>query len=273
MKLYQRDYVSINHGIDPMHGMRLNVGASYNNYYELDNHTNWSITYPSKDYAENIPPNKQLTPDHLRDQKDMHISATLEYTPRMRYRMWKGKKYMRGSRYPTFQLGYQRGLKDVANSDSDYELIYASIWQNKEWGIFNAFKWQAGGGYFTRNQQMHFSRFQHFNTNEIPLSFKEWHNTFNLLDDYSVSTNKWYAQAHVSYTTPYLLLKFLPWVSNRLWLENVYASYLTQPNLRNYAEFGYGISQIFFMGSIGAFVGFENGQYRSWGIKISLNID
>lgn len=273
MKLYQKDYINISHGIDPVHGMRLNVKASYSSFYELENHTNWSIAYPSIDYDPNIPPNQILTSDHLRDQKDMHMNLSLEYTPRMRYRMYKGRKYLRGSRYPTFKFEYERGFKGVMDSDSDYELIKASVWQNKSWGVFNEFKWQAGGGYFSRNEQIHFSRFQHFNTNQIPLSFKEWDDTFNLLDDYSVSTNKWYGQAHVSYTTPYLLLKFLPWVSNRLWLENLYASYLTTPDFRNYTEVGYGISQIFFMGSVGTFVGFENGQYRSWGFKISLNLN
>ncbi|MCU4177621.1 DUF5686 family protein [Carboxylicivirga sp. N1Y90] len=273
MKLYQKDYVSIYHAIDPMHGMRLNVGASYSYYHQLENSTNWSIAYPNADYAENIPPNDQIIPEHMQSQSDMHIYAKLSYTPRMRYRMWKGKKYHRGSRYPTFSVGYERGLKDVMESDSDYELINADIKQSKEWGIFNEFNWQVGGGYFTRNKQMHFSRFQHFNTNEIPLSFKEWSNTFNLLEDYSYSTNEWYAKAHVSYTSPYLLLKFLPWVSNRLWNENLYASYLTQPNFKNYTEVGYGISQIFLMGSVGTFVGFENGKYRSWGFKVSLNFD
>nr|WP_321407996.1 DUF5686 family protein [uncultured Carboxylicivirga sp.] len=273
MKLYQNDYFFVSHGIDVVHGFRLNVNASYHSYKELQNSTNWSVLDRDKDYALNIPVNSSVTADHLRDQKDVHFNIDLEYTPRMHYRVYKGRKYNRNSRYPTFKLGYERGVTGIMDSESDYELIKTSVHQSKSWGIFNEFKWQAGGGYFSRNEQMHFSRFRHFNTIEIPISFKDWDGTFNLLDDYSVSTNKWYAEGHVSYATPYLFLKFLPWVSNRLWVENLYASYLTTPDFKNYTEFGYGISQIFLMGSVGTFVGFEDGQYRSWGVKVSLKFD
>nr|WP_321450564.1 DUF5686 and carboxypeptidase regulatory-like domain-containing protein [uncultured Carboxylicivirga sp.] len=273
MKLYQDDYLFVNHGIDLKQGLRLNVSASYHYYHQLENSTNWSVLDQSENYTPNIPPNPTLSADNLRDQKDVHFTADLEYTPKLHYRVYKGRKYNAGSRYPTFNLGYQRGVRGVLDSESDYELIKASVRQSKSWGIFNEFKWQAGGGYFTNSKQIHFSQFQHFNTNEIPISFKTWDNAFNLLDDYSVSTNKWYAQGSVAYTSPYLFLKFLPWVSNRLWLENLYASYLTTPDFKNYTEFGYGVSQIFLMGSVGTFVGFEDGKYQSWGVKVSINFE
>ncbi|MBK3518293.1 DUF5686 and carboxypeptidase regulatory-like domain-containing protein [Carboxylicivirga marina] len=273
MKLYQKDYAAINGSFDLIHGMRIRLAASYSSYQQLENNTNWSILDQDKDYTENTPPNEQVTPEHLMDQSDMFTSLEVSYTPRMRYRMYKGRKYLRGSRYPTFKVNYQRGFNNVFDSDSDYELIRGEISQKKEWGIFNAFNWQVGAGYFSRNDQMHFSRFQHFNTSEIPVNFKSWENAFMLLDDYRYSTNEWYAKAHVSYTTPYLLLKFLPLVSNRLWTENLYSSYLTQPNYKNYVEVGYSMNQIFLIGSAGVFAGFEDGSYARWGFRLGININ
>lgn len=273
MKLYQKNYISFNYGTDPIHAMRLNTEISYSQYNQLKNYTNWSIGHPSRYYAPNIPINHTLNNNHLYDQKELCFKISLEYTPRMYYSIHKGRKYMRGSKYPTLKLEYKRGIEGIWNSESDFEVINMAVWQKKSWGIFNEFNWQAGAGYFTRNKQMHFSQFAHFNTNQIPVCFKNWHTSFNLLDDYSVSTNKWYTQAHVSYSSPYLCLKFLPWVSNRLWVENIYVSYLATPHLKNYAEFGYGISQIFFIGNIGVFTGFENGRYSNWGFKMSLNLN
>ncbi|MBR8535929.1 carboxypeptidase-like regulatory domain-containing protein [Carboxylicivirga sediminis] len=273
MKLYQKDYAAISGSFDLIHGMRVNLSASYNWYRQLQNNTNWSILDQDKDYAPNTPPNDQVTPAQLMDQTDLFTSIEVSYTPRMRYSMYKGRKYLRGSRYPTFKVNYQRGINNLLNSDSDYELIRGTISQKKEWGIFNAFNWQVGAGYFTRNNQMHFSRFQHFNTSEIPVNFKSWENAFLLLDDYRYSTNDWYAKAHVSYTTPYLLLKFLPVLSNRLWTENLYTSYLTQPNYKNYVEVGYSMNQIFLIGSAGVFAGFEDGSYARWGFRVGININ
>jgi hypothetical protein len=272
MKLYQKDYAAINGSFDLIHGMRVNLAASYSWYQQLENNTNWSIIDQDKDYAPNIP-HDQLAPSHLADQSDMFTSVAISYTPRMRYRTYKGRKILYGSKYPTFRLNYQRGLSNVFDSDSDYEVIRGEISQSKEWGIFNAFNWQVGAGYFSRNDQMHFSRFNHFNTSEIPVNFKSFKNAFMLLDDYRYSTNEWYAKAHVSYTTPYLLLKFLPVLSNRLWTENVYTSYLTQPNFKNYVEVGYSIDQIFLIGNAGVFAGFEDGSYARWGFRVGININ
>ncbi len=273
MKLYQRDYISVTHRIDVIHGLRLQVDASYNYYQQLENHTKFSLFKRDTTYAANIPLNPTVNDSHLTDQSDFRAGFVLSYTPQLRYRVYKGRKHMAGSKYPTFSLGYQRGIKNVLKSDSDYELIHASIDQDKQWGIFHAFSWEVNGGYFTRNKQMHFSQFKHFNTSEIPLSFKKWNNAFVLLEDYQYSTSEWFAQGHATYTSPYLLLKYLPVLSNRLWLENIYASHLMQPEMGHYTEFGYGISQIFFMGSVGVFAGFEDGQYSRWGFRVSLRFD
>lgn len=273
MKLYQKDYAAINGAFDLFHGMRVNLAASYSWYQQLQNNTNWSILDQDKDYAENIPPNDMITPAHLSDQTDLFTSIDITYTPRMRYRMYKGKKIMYGSKYPTFKLNYQRGLNGAFNSDSDYEVMRGSISQEKNWGIFNAFNWQVGAGYFLNNDQMHFSRFQHFNTSEIPVNFKSFNNAFMLLDDYRYSTNEWYAKAHISYTSPYLLLKFLPVLSNRLWTENIYTSYLTQPQFKNYVEVGYSMNQIFLIGNAGVFAGFEDGSYARWGFRVGINFN
>jgi len=273
MKLYQKDYAAVNTSFDLIHGMRVHLAASYSWYQQLNNNTNWSIIDKDKPYADNLPPNEQVTSSHLMNQTDMFTSVELNYTPRMRYRMHKGRKIMLESDYPTFRVNYQRGVKNIVNSDSDYELIRGEIEQKKNWGIFNEFNWQVGAGYFTRNKQMHFSRFHHFNTSEIPLNFKSMHNAFMLLDDYRYSTNEWYAKAHVSYTSPYLLLKFLPVVSNRLWTESIYTNYLTQPNYINYVEVGYSMNQIFLIGSAGVFAGFEDGNYAQWGFRIGININ
>ncbi len=273
LKLYGDDYLSVNNSIDLIHGMRLNVGAGFHQYTRLENVTNFSFFRNDSDYASNTPENERLSDANLDSQRGFVVGATVSYTPRLRYRMYKGRKYMLDSKYPTFTLSYKRGIKSVFNSTSDFELISASIKQKREWGVFSSFNWSVSGGGFTRNNQMHFSEFKHFNTSEIPVVFKSWNNSFVLLEDYRYSTDERFLEGHVSYATPYLLLKYLPFLSNRLWLENLYGHYLTQPGFKNYTEFGYGISQIFLMGSAGVFVGFEDGNYSRWGFRVAFNFE
>ncbi len=273
LKLYGDNYLSVSNGIDITNGLRVNAGLGYHNFKRLENVTNFSIFRGNEEYAPNTPENPAITDANLNDQKEFVIGASLSYTPRYKYRIWKGRKIMVESRYPTFIFQYERGVRSILNSISDYEVITASVEQKKEWGVFSSFSWKVKGGYFTKNDQMHFSEFYHFNTSQIPVMLKNWNDVFVLLDDYRYSTNDKFLEAHVQYTTPYLLLKYLPFLSNRLWLENLYGNYLTQPLFKNYAEIGYGVTQIFFMGSVGVFVGFENGSYSRWGFRAAIQFE
>ncbi len=121
--------------------------------------------------------------------------------------------------------------------------------------------------------KLYFPDFKHFNTQEIPVTIGDFANSFQLLEYYRHSTELGYAQGFVSYTSPYLALKLLPWVSNRMWVESLYASYLYTKGSKPYYEFGYSITQISIFGGIGVFVGFEGEKFRSVGIKASIKFD
>jgi hypothetical protein len=59
--------------------------------------------------------------------------------------------------------------------------------------------------------------------------------------------------------------------SNALFNENLYISYLLHPEMRNYVEIGYGISLLKLM-DIGAYIGFSEKGYRSWGFRFSMDL-
>jgi len=90
---------------------------------------------------------------------------------------------------------------------------------------------------------------------------------------YSLSTPELFGEAHLRYTTPYLLLKLLPGLSNTLIRENLIFSYLGSRYHANYTEVGYSLSEIFFFGEAGLFVGFDDLKYRSFGFKIILRLN
>jgi len=65
----------------------------------------------------------------------------------------------------------------------------------------------------------------------------------------------------------------LPIIRNSLVSENMFINVLSTPELKNYVETGYGISNLFLLLNIEAVAGFEVGKFRSAGIKVSLNIN
>ena len=54
--------------------------------------------------------------------------------------------------------------------------------------------------------------------------------------------------------------------------ENIFVNYLNTPEIKNYMEAGYGLNKIFLLMNIEAVAGFENGKFRSAGIRVSVNL-
>jgi hypothetical protein len=89
---------------------------------------------------------------------------------------------------------------------------------------------------------------------------------------YSLSTSEFFVEGHVKYTTPYLLLKLIPGLSNTLIRENLKGSVLWSRYQNCYTELGYSLSEIFLMGELGIYAGFDNLNFKSFGVKIILKL-
>jgi hypothetical protein len=55
--------------------------------------------------------------------------------------------------------------------------------------------------------------------------------------------------------------------------ENLSLSYLGSRFYPNYTEIGYSISEIFFLGELGVYVGFDNLKYNSVGVTAVLRFN
>jgi hypothetical protein len=267
-RYFGRRFVTARNELDVANGLQWKVSASYERLMPMSNHSNYSFFRQDEDYSSNIPENRALDVGSLMKQNSLLWRTELLYTPHYFYRIEKGKKVMEHSDYPTFSLALEQGVSAL-KSDADYLLLEGNVTRQKEAGFSPVFSWTVGGGWFVRHETMHFSHFRHFNTSNLPVRLTGGP-SFRLLDDYEASTNKWYLDAHFKYSSPYLLLKNLPLLSNRLWQESLHFDYLHTPTLHNYMQVGYSIDQIFLMGSVGVFAGFEDGEYKHWGVSAVL---
>ena len=92
--------------------------------------------------------------------------------------------------------------------------------------------------------------------------------TFQLLDPYAQSADDRWLQAHLTYSSDYLLLKQLPVLQSALFNEALHVHALLRPRF-NHIEAGYSLG-LDDVGRLGVFVGWENGRYRSVGFTVSL---
>lgn len=237
---------------------------------ELKNYSDYSFFFrESKDFdPNNAVKNNQYT-------MSRHQELTTELV--LKYRFVPYYYYKDGIRVarhrfndtPEFSLGWKRAIK-VGVFDARYDLVRAVINHQKNIGMHNKLSYRVEAGYFVNSDSMWFTQFQHFAKRPLIAGIKEFFPYFLMLDSYEFSTNEHYAVAHVQYKSPFIVLKRLPFVRNRLWQESLFLSYLYSPQHKNYLEPGYGIGNMFY--NVGVFAGFEALKFRQVGLRFSITI-
>jgi hypothetical protein len=280
LKLYDSRYLTFGYRTEITNGLNFELSVGYNNRRLLDNNTKFAIVKSSREYSDNIPDNSYLDSTSnpiyaLRNQNHFYFTANIVYTPRQRYRIYNETKVSRGSDWPTFVLTWKHGLNEFPDSlggNKHFDMIRFEVSKLHNVGAFTEFRWRVSAGGIINKNSLSYFDFFHFNSQPIPVLLDNYQNAFKLPAYYSLSTPEFFGEAHIKYTTPYLVLKYLPGLSKTLMRENLSLSYLGSKFHNNYYEIGYSITEVFLFGEIGVYVGFEDLRYKSVGVKIVLKI-
>ena len=281
LKLYESDFLTMGYRSEIVNGLNLEISSLYEVRKVLENTTDFSLIKTSREYSDNIPDNSYLRPGSnpvhaLRDQNHISIAAKITYTPYQKYRIDNGRKIPAGSAWPTFNLTWEHGINDFGNTAeeiSQYDMIRAEAYKKYSIGAFSEFRWRVRAGGFIDNRDLTFYDFFHFNPQQVPVLINDYEDAFMIPSYYSTSTPEAFGEFHLKYTTPYLLLKLLPGLSNTLMRENIIMSYLGSRYHKNYTELGYSLSEIFFLAEVGVYAGFEDLNYKSVGMKLILRLN
>jgi hypothetical protein len=276
LKLYKSGYLTLGFMTEIANGLRLELNTTWEDRRVLENTTDFALIHSSKEYTENVPVNDYLAPgsnpvNAIQDQRHADFLTKVTYTPYQRYRIHNGSKIPAGSDWPTFNLTWQHGVNEFPEMEDrfkQYDMLRFEVAKNRSIGAFSEFRWRVRTGGFLDNRDISFYDFFHFNSQPVSVLINNYEDAFMLPAYYSLSHPEFYGEVHVKYTTPYLLLKLLPVLSNTLMRENLSLSYLGSLNNKNYTELGYSISEVLFLGELGVYVGFEDIKYKSIGGKI-----
>jgi hypothetical protein len=281
LRLYESRYLFAGSNFELANGLYLGVTAGYEYRNMLDNTTNFSFSKSERDYAPNLPENEYLAAGanpiySLRDQEHYEIVTNVTFTPRQRYTINNNVKIARGSDWPTFGLTWRHGINEYEEySDplKHYDMIRFQASKTHEPGAFSEFRWMLRAGGFLNNTWINYYDFFHFNSQPLPVLIDNYEDAFRLAPYYSLSTPEFFGEAHIRYTTPYLLLKYLPGLSKTLIRENVTVAVLGSRYHQVYTELGYYLSEIYFIGEFGVFAGFDDLKFRSAGIRLVLKLN
>lgn len=172
---------------------------------------------------------------------------------------------------PTFTTNYERGITGIFKSSIKYERFefYASL--KKYTHRLRQYNLRVGGGFYTDKSTNYFVDFANFHENYIPGGWNDdWAGDFQLLNSQWYNASKYYFRTNASYSSPLLLLTWIPFVGKYIETERLYANFLQIEHTRPYTEIGYGLTNRYF--SAGIFCSFLNGDFHEVGSKFSFEL-
>lgn len=172
---------------------------------------------------------------------------------------------------PTFTANYERSLTDVLGSNIKYERWEFDASMKKELASLRQLNIRAGGGFYTNKSSDYFVDFSNFHADYIPGGWNDdMAGDFQLLNSQWYNASRYYFRVNASYSSPLLLLTWIPFVGRYIETERLYASSLQIEHTRPYTELGYGLTNRYF--SVGLFCSFLNGDFHEIGSKFSFEL-
>lgn len=270
IKTYENYYGSVAFSKRFESGIRFTLGALYEDRIPLANTT--YFTFWKKDSAK-ITPNYPyeavgITATDIVPHQALILSAEASFKPGQRYIQLPYSRISLGSKYPTFTIGYSKGINGVFGSDVDFDKWKFNISDEKNLKLAGTLKYKIGAGGFLNAKKVYIQDYQHFNGNQA-VAASEYVNSFQLSKYYEHSTTaSIYGIAHLEHHFNGMLTNKIPLFKRLGWymVAGGNALYVTKKN--NYEEAFIGLENILKLLRVDVVVGFNNGRIGHTGIRI-----
>ena len=270
-KLYEKDFLKINHRLDIANGLVFYASAEYAQRKKLINNSFKFIANLTKNsFTPNFPDAENLFDWQVGNHNAMTTEFRLSYTHRHYYRMRGPRKVMVRSDYPTVSMAYRQGFDGFFESETRFKHAEASVWQTFDLRLIGRFSYHLAIGRFFNTENIYFADYKHFHTNPLWIKASSNTNMFFTLPFYSHSTTGDYAETHLHYNHSRLLIKRLPFLADKLLRERMFVKSLFVDGHKPYIEFGYGLDQVFLLFNIDLISGFSGGKHQYTGFRLGL---
>ncbi|MGL4292757.1 MAG: DUF5686 family protein [Bacteroidales bacterium] len=256
---YYRDYrMQIENSFELANGWMLYGGISYN------------IHKPVKKKHSDLP-TSDLSPVILKNYADFIPYLRLSWTPHQYYRMIGHRKIYLPTSTPTLSMEYARGFSGIMGSDSEFDKLEFDIHQSINLSRLRNFSYRVSAGSFFNQKSEYFVDYRFFQRSNYPATWNDHiGGIFNLLDSKWYYASPQYAQVHLMYESPYILLHLFKRISRFILSERIYASQLFTPARPSYTELGYGLGNYIF--NVAFFTSFYKGAIYETGFRVSFEL-
>ncbi len=248
MKLYEKNFASVNFGREVVNGLYLNFNAEYSERKPLYNTTDYTILKSDDLYTSNNPLNPlDETSAAITKHNLVKTSVVARIVFGQQY--WTrpdGKFNIPNNDYPTISLGYEKAFA-ATEKNYEYDMISARVNYDVTLGNKGLMQMNFKGGKFFNADNISFVDYKHFNGNQTHIGQSESYiNVFNLLPYYIGSTNDRYFETHIEHNDKGYLMNKIP-LLNKLQTQLVLGFHnLAIPDKKPYQEFTVGLDNLGF---------------------------
>ena len=248
MKLYEKNFASINFSREIINGLNLNITAEYSERKPLWNTSDYAVTKSNDLYTSNNPllPNDYITP-----ALDKHNLVKTSIITRIkfgqRYLSRPDGKYNIGNeKSPNIYLGYEKAFA-ATDKKYEYDLISARVTHNLKIGNKGVLDMNLKAGKFFNADNISFVDYKHFNGNQTHIANGGiYTNTFNNLPYYAASTNDSFLEFHAEHNDKGFIMNKLP-LLKKLQSQLILGFHnLSIPDRKPYQEFSVGLDNLGF---------------------------
>ena len=269
MKTYENVFGEIGFAKRYENGLRLSVNALYEDRKPIDNTTKFTLF---KKDSGNITPNYPY--DRISSQFTPHqalvLSLDVSFRPGQKYIQFPNSKIPIGSKYPTFNLNYTKGINNVFGSDVNFDKWKFSVYDDINLKIGGLIKYRVAIGGFLNNKSVYIQDYQHFNGN-LTAAASDYLNSFQLVSYYAFSnTEPFYVEAHTEHHFNGLITNKIPYFKKLNWylVAGTNTFYVNEKN--NHVEVFVGIENILKIFRIDFVAGYDNGRQSRTALRIGF---
>lgn len=174
------------------------------------------------------------------------------------------------SKWPTFMVDYERGLKSF-NATTCYERVELDAKYTLSLYALRSLYFRIGCGFFSQRGENCFFDYDYFRNSYLPVGWQdELSGQFQLLDSRWYNESRHYARISAAYESPMLILSRLRWLTRVIQKERIYANLLNVSTLGFYCEWGYGVATPLI--DVAGFIAVSGHKQTGVGVKFVLRL-
>ncbi len=261
LKTYENYFLNVGLTKKYDNGFKFSISSVYENRNPIFNVENFTFKKRDTVFLTENYPVERVGIDEIKSHQALIIRASLSVRPGQQFIQFPQSKVPIGSKYPTFSIGYEKGVNNFLGSDVDFDKWSFDVFDDKNLKLAGVLKYRVSLGGFLNTKKLYIQDFRHFNSTSLR-STLNYMKGFQLMSVYGNSNiASFCTEAHIEHHFNGLITNKIPVFKKKGWklLGGMNAYYIHDNN--HYEEVFAGIENINKIFRIDFVTSYQNSKY------------